>query len=293
MNLSDATWLQVENTTKCNAWCPGCGRNQGGYELVPGLVVEDLSTQRFEEVLKKLPKLETIQFCGTFGDTAAAANVDEHIDLAIKYASKVQIHSHGGIRSAEWWDSLAKKLQGVNHDVWFALDGLKGVHEIYRQGTDFNKTIENATAFISAGGYATWQFIPWAHNEHQILDCIRLSQKLGFKKFKMLTGVRERFNAKHWRTGQPIEILPWSKSKQTNTYHLNPTRDTLKLSDCRHLAKGNVYLNADGSISPCCYLNKQRIAEGDVLPDIHNEILSTPDPLCLTNCGNGVRLIHQ
>ena len=293
MILSDATWLQVENTTKCNAWCPGCGRNQNGYGLAPGLTVEDLLTSRFEEVLKQLPKLETIQFCGTFGDTMAAANVDEHIDLALRYASKIQIHTHGGIRSSAWWKELASKLQGVNHDVWFALDGLKGAHEIYRQGTDFDKTIENATAFISAGGYATWQFIPWAHNEHQILDCIRLSQKLGFKKFKLLTGVREEFNAKHWRTGQPIEIKPWSKSKQTNTYHLNPERNKLELTDCRHLAKASVYLNANGRISPCCYLNNQRTASEDILPNIHNEILSTPHPLCLINCGNGVKLIHQ
>jgi sulfatase maturation enzyme AslB (radical SAM superfamily) len=166
MILSDTTWLQVENSTKCNAWCPGCGRNQGGYNLNPDLVVEDLSTERFEEVLKKLPNLETIQFSGTYGDTMAANNVLEHIDLAIKYAGKIQIHTHGGIRSTQWWADLGTLLKDLNHDVWFCLDGLKGVHEIYRQGTDFDKTVANAQAFISAGGYATWQFIPWAHNEH-------------------------------------------------------------------------------------------------------------------------------
>jgi len=182
MILSDTTWLQVENSTKCNAWCPGCARNQGGYGLNPYLVVEDLSTERFEEVLKKLPNLETIQFSGTYGDTMAANNVLEHIDLAIKYASKIQIHTHGGIRSSQWWTDLGTLLKDLNHDVWFCLDGLKGVHEIYRQGTDFDKTVANAKAFISAGGYATWQFIPWAHNEHQIKDCMRLSQQMGFKK---------------------------------------------------------------------------------------------------------------
>jgi sulfatase maturation enzyme AslB (radical SAM superfamily) len=206
MILSDATWLQVENSTKCNAWCPGCSRNQGGYGLNTNLVVEDLPTDRFEEVLKKLPNLETIQFSGTYGDTMAANNVLDHIDLAIKYASKIQIHTHGGIRSTQWWTKLGTLLKDKNHDVWFCLDGLKGVHEIYRQGTDFDKTIANAQAFISAGGYATWQFIPWAHNEHQIKDCMRLSQKMGFRKFKFITGVREKFDAKHWQTGQPIEL---------------------------------------------------------------------------------------
>ena len=293
MILSDTTWLQVENSTKCNAWCPGCGRNQGGYKLNPNLVVEDLSTERFEEVLKKLPNLETIQFSGTYGDTMAANNVLEHIDLAIKYAGKIQIHTHGGIRSTQWWTDLGTLLKDLNHDVWFCLDGLKGVHEIYRQGTDFDKTVANAQAFISAGGYATWQFIPWAHNEHQIKDCMRLSQQMGFKKFKFVTSVRENFNARHWQTGQPIEFRPWSRSNITNTYHLNPKRDSLRLSDCRHLAKKYVYLNANGKISPCCYLNVHRTADADVLPDIESEIISRPHPMCLTNCGNGVKLVLQ
>jgi sulfatase maturation enzyme AslB (radical SAM superfamily) len=293
MILSEATWLQVENSTKCNAWCPACGRNQNGYGLNPALVVEDLSTERFEEVLKKLPNLETIQFSGTYGDTMAAANVLEHIALAIKYAGKIQIHTHGGIRSTQWWTELAELLKGTNHDVWFALDGLKGVHEIYRQGTDFDKTLANAQAFISAGGYATWQFIPWAHNEHQIKDCMRLSQKTGFKKFKFVTSVRENINARHWQTGHVIEFKPWSRSNITNTYHLNPTRDSLKLSDCRHLTNKSVYLNANGMVSPCCYLNIHRTAEADQLPDIEGEINSQHHPLCLTNCGNGVKLVHQ
>jgi NAD-dependent SIR2 family protein deacetylase len=86
MILSDTTWLQVENTTKCNAWCPACGRNQNGYEINPDLIVEDLPTSRFEEVLKKLPELKTIQFCGTYGDTMAAANVLP--DIANEIASQ-------------------------------------------------------------------------------------------------------------------------------------------------------------------------------------------------------------
>jgi sulfatase maturation enzyme AslB (radical SAM superfamily) len=293
MILSDATWLQVENSTKCNAWCPACGRNQNGYGLSTELVVEDLATGRFEEVLKNLPNLETIQFCGTYGDTMAAVNVLEHINLAMQYADKIQIHTHGGIRSTHWWTELAELLKNKNHDVWFALDGLKGVHEIYRQGTDFDKTIVNAQAFIAGGGHATWQFIPWAHNEHQIKDCMRLSQRLGFKKFKFVTSVRENINARHWQTGQIIELKPWSKSKISNTYHLNPNRDSLKLADCRHLAKKSVYLNANGMLSPCCYLNVHRTAPIDQLPDIKSEIDSQPHPLCLTNCGNGVKLVHQ
>lgn len=293
MNLAEVEWLQVENTTKCNAWCPACGRNQQGFGLNSGIVIEDLPTARFQEVLEKLPNLTTIQFSGTFGDVMAAHNVLEHVELAMRYCSKMQLHTHGGLRSQTWWTDLAVMLADFNHDVWFALDGLKGVHEIYRQGTDFDKTIANATAFIQAGGCATWQFIPWAHNEHQIKDCMRLSQQLGFRKFKFVTSVREQFNARHWQTGAPIEFKPWSKSSTTNTYHINPVRDQLEAAHCRHLASRSVYLNANGKLSACCYLNLSRTADNDQLPDIAAEIQTSPHPLCMSHCGNGAKMVHH
>lgn len=285
MDPSTVKWLQVENTSKCNAWCPGCDRNQQGYGLSPGLIVQDLDTNRFAEILQQLPNLQTIQFCGTYGDFAAASNVLEHIELALKHSKKIQIHTHGGIRNANWWRNLANMLKPVEHDVWFGIDGLKGVHEIYRQGTDFNKTIENASAFIQAGGYATWQFIPWAHNEHQIKDCMRESQRLGFKRFKFVFGVRRGPNAYHYRTGQPFELKYWSKSQETN--HLNFEKTQIKTSDCAHLRENSIYVNANGTVSACCFLNLKRSCNNlNELPDFYTELTTKPSLACIKTCGS-------
>jgi sulfatase maturation enzyme AslB (radical SAM superfamily) len=285
MKPLEVKWLQVENTTKCNAWCPGCSRNQQGYGLAPGLVVQDLDTERFSEILQQLSNLETIQFCGTYGDFAAASNVLEHVELALKHSKKIQIHTHGGIRNAHWWHELAGMLKHIDHDVWFAIDGLKGIHEIYRQGTDFDKTLENACAFIKSGGSATWQFIPWAHNEHQIKDCMRESQQLGFKKFKFMFGVRQGANAYHYRTGEPIELQDWSRSKTTNHWKLNKTQ--IQISNCSHLREKSIYVNANGTISACCFFNLNR-AHGNLndLPDLNTELTSIPQPTCIRACGS-------
>jgi sulfatase maturation enzyme AslB (radical SAM superfamily) len=238
--------------------------------------------------LQLFPNLEVVQFCGTYGDFAAAGNVDKHIDLAKKYAKKIQIHTHGGIRNEQWWQELAVTLSDREHDVWFALDGLKGVHEIYRQGTDFDKTIANARAFINAGGSATWQFIPWAHNEHQIKDCMRLSQELGFKKFKFVKSVRKKFQGRHWRTGEPIEFVGWSKDKNFNRREeFFPIKNQVLESDCMHLTLPSVYLNATGKISACCEFNLHRQSDNfDTLPNIKQELFSKPAQTCLQACGS-------
>lgn len=286
MTLDKITWLQVENTSKCNLWCPACARNNDGFGLKDGLVVEDLDIEKFKLALDQLPYLDVIQFCGTYGEFAAASNVLKHLDLALQHSKKIQIHTHGSLRNKDWWTALGRLLKDIDHDVWFGIDGLEGTHEIHRQGSNYSKVIENATAFIQAGGHATWQFIPFSHNEHQIKDCLKLSQQLGFKKFKLITSVRENLQGKHYRTGEVIEFRPWSRSTTTNPYHTIKDRTTLAKSDCRHLEQKTVYLNASGEFSPCCFLNTNRTG----VPDIEHEIETTPHHLCLLSCGNGATI---
>lgn len=67
-------WLHVEASSNCNAWCPGCSRNNNGYGLASGLVVTDLDVGKFEQVITELPALETVQFCGNYGDPIIAKN---------------------------------------------------------------------------------------------------------------------------------------------------------------------------------------------------------------------------
>lgn len=286
MSPSDIKWLQVENTTRCNLWCPACARNVDGYTLIPELVLEDLDTERFKEILLLFPNLETIQFSGTYGDTIAAQNVLEHIELAKQFCKKIQIHTHGGIRNAVWWKEFAGILGDIDHDVWFALDGLKGTHEIYRQGSNFDKVLENAQSFIKHGGSATWQFIPWAHNEHQIKDCLRLSQQLGFKKFKLVTSVRKEFQGKHYRTGQTVEFFPWSRDNAVNKYNKSMAKH-VQTSDCMHLSQPSVYINADGDLSHCCFYNTARSVKN--FKDLNNmalELAQQPSHRCLKWCGS-------
>ena len=202
MRPEQVRWLQIENTTRCNAWCPSCIRNQEGYGLRPGFVETDLALDRMAQVLGLFPNLETIQFCGNGGDSLASALSWEHIALAKTHAKKLMIHTNGSLRSEVWWQDLAKSLEHVDHEVWFTLDGLAGTHEIYRQGTDWQRIIDNAQVFIDAGGHAVWQFIPFQHNQEQVMDCMALSQRMGFKRFEIVRDVRYPEQARHYQTGE-------------------------------------------------------------------------------------------
>lgn len=275
-------WLQVEATTKCNAWCPGCARNNGGYGLVDDLVLEDLNENVFENHLKSMPDLEVIDFCGTYGDAIAAYNIKTLVEVAKKYAPKIILRTNGSLRNNVWWAQFANILKGTDHEVWFCLDGLADTHAIYRQGTDFDTIINNAKIFMVHGGVAVWQYIPWEHNQHQIKDAIRMSQQLGFKRFEFIQDVRKDFVARDYQTGAEIKIRPWQEDQKLNRYEKN--RSTLKLENCRHLSQPSVYLNANGQLSPCCFFNTHLCANSlNELPDIASE-LNNPRENCIWHC---------
>jgi sulfatase maturation enzyme AslB (radical SAM superfamily) len=282
MKSKDVKWLYVEASSKCNAWCPACARNQSGYGLIPGLIEQDLSTDRFKDVLEHLPHLSMIQFGGNYGDPAIAHNFLDLLDVAKKQTDKIQIHTNGSLRNTKWWSELAVFLSDIDHDVWFGLDGLAGVHEIYRQGTNYQKIIDNASAFIQTGGFATWQFVPYAHNEHQVKDCIRTSQNLGFKKFKLVKLYRNKQVAFHYQTGKEFPLLPPKEFQ--HLLRMPKTNTTVESNNCMHQSLSSIYLAANGSLSSCCYFSE--IDKFDTVEDLLRIKKDYTHQTCLESCGS-------
>ena len=282
MNKKDIKWLHVELSSKCNAWCPACPRNKNGFGLADGLVEEDLSLTNLEMVLKQLPNLTAVQLCGNYGDPIASTNIISAIDIIKQYASKIQIHTNGSLRNTVWWKNLANQLSTINHDVWFGIDGLEGVHEIYRQGTSYNKIINNAQAFINNGGNATWQFIPYKHNEHQVKDCIRLSQKLKFKQFKLVKLFRNKTTVRHYQTGDSFELLPPEEFQ--HIIRMPKANTQVPESNCMHLTQPSIYIAASGKLSHCCYKRSPEYLFDTVDELLYNSA-NLHDKICLENCG--------
>jgi MoaA/NifB/PqqE/SkfB family radical SAM enzyme len=282
--FNDVKWIQIETSSKCNASCPMCARNNNGIGIVDWLVEEDISTDRVQTVVDQLPNLEMIQFCGTLGEPVIAHNFLELIAIAKQKGTRIWINTNGSLRTAQWWANLACELAEVKHDVWFGIDGLEGVHEIYRQGTNYQKIIDNATAFIQAGGYATWQFIPYAHNEHQVRDCFKLSQKLGFKKFHLVKSFRRDQQARHYKTGEPFNLKP--PKKIYNIIKMPKENTHVDPSNCMQIEQSSIYMSADGRLSQCCYY---ALAEKfDTVEELfyNSNKADLASKRCIVNCGS-------
>lgn len=264
--LQDIQQVHLEITTKCNARCPMCPRNYRGGDYNTGYPVTELSLNDIKKIftLDFLAQLNRILINGNLGDFSLAKDARSITEYFVEHGQNIIISTNGSTRTSAWWADLA--LPGV--EIHFALDGLSGTHEHYRLDTDWNKVIENAQAFISQGGHAVWKFIEFEHNRHELQACRKLAESLGFARFDVIHGGRDT-GPVYTRDGNYSHHLgqvnhsyrpSWKILLQDHLDWFDPStvkhdRDTNPLDlRCEHLARREIYIAADGSVYPCCYL---------------------------------------
>ena len=285
LKLSEIRRVHVELTTRCNARCPMCMRNYRGYDYNSGYPLCELSVDEFKHILTPsvlaaimqseppinglVPArfgLQGVSFNGNLGDFASAKDGVEIVQYLVEHHVPVMINSNGSVRSPAWWARMA--MPGVT--VGFALDGLADTHHLYRQDTDWHRFIDHATAFIKAGGRAIWRFVPFDHNRHQEQDCKKLAEDLGFVEFENIFDGRNsgavfdragKFSHQIGYDSRPKHIVPELAPMLENhiTWYDSKTikhpKDTPELNiQCIHIKNKEIYIAADGSVYPCCFL---------------------------------------
>lgn len=268
LKLHEIEQLHVELTTRCNARCPMCMRNYRGMDYNSGYPVTELRLEDFKKIATPefLKQIKRVLFNGNLGDFGLAKDAHKIISYLLEHANLdwIKISTNGSMHTPEWWSKLAHPKIIIGFD----LDGLEDTHQIYRQDTNWNRVIRNATAFINSGGNAIWRFIPFDHNRHQEILCRDLAFKLGFNKFELLydgrdTGPAYTRNGDFVRwIGKPYDppntdIKPMLESHISwfDEKTIKCDKDTPVLNiTCNHKRQKEIYIAADGTVYPCCYL---------------------------------------
>jgi MoaA/NifB/PqqE/SkfB family radical SAM enzyme len=156
--------VHLEPTTNCNAACPQCLRTRTEFEPNE-LSLEDVKLLFTPDVLMQLEK---IYMCGNYGDPASARQTLEMYEYFISVNPNLTIgmNTNGGIRFPDWWTRLAKSMNKSNDYVVFSIDGLEDTNHLYRRNVRWSKVMDNAKAFIDAGGSAHWDMLVFEHNKH-------------------------------------------------------------------------------------------------------------------------------
>lgn len=189
---SNITQVHWEPTDKCNSACPMCPRySSDGFEI-DTLANAEWTLESFKKAwpVEFIKDLKKILSCGNYGDPCACREFVDIYEYCRQINPRIGLacNTNGSLRTPEWWARLGavmKHEQNIGNYCTFSLDGLEDTNHLYRRNTNWKKIMENAQAFIDAGGVAHWDFIVFEHNEHQVEEARDLAKQMGFKNFNV------------------------------------------------------------------------------------------------------------
>ena len=260
--LNEVRAIHLEITSKCQARCPMCPRRINGGPINPFIELNEITLEQFKEwfSIEFVQQLNHLSMCGNLGDPIVAKDTLEIFDYLRTNNDRMSLnlHTNGSARTPEWFEQLAK----LRVMCIFGIDGLADTHHLYRIGTDWSKIISNAKSFIDAGGDARWDMLVFQHNEHQVDACKELSQQMGFKDFYIKHTSRFRDGKYHALddAGKTTHILyPTTKSNGMINKMLTAEKETLPVIKCKAKRDNQMYIAADGTITPCCWIDLQGV----------------------------------
>jgi sulfatase maturation enzyme AslB (radical SAM superfamily) len=240
--LRDIKVLHLEPTDVCQAACALCAREtdvdfrkdqQHHLDLHKILQVFDA---------KQIVALDKMFMCGNYGDPAAGKHT---IDIYQEFRNLnpdivLGMNTNGGLQSTVWWHQLGTMFNQPQDYVVFSIDGLEDTNQVYRNNVNWHKLMSNAKAYIAAGGSAHWDMLVYKHNQHQVDECEKLARDMGFTWFRAKVSKRGFTN----RLEQPIG---WQLPNVSST-----------TIDCHALKEQSAFIDAQGHISPCCWLGSRQ-----------------------------------
>ena len=276
--FSEIKTVHLEITSKCNASCPMCFRNIFGGMVNPQLPLTELSLEDIKKIfpIPFIKQLERIYMCGNYGDPMLAKDTLEAFRLFRKINPKIflSLFTNASGRTKAWWEKLAQ-IVDLTH---FSIDGLEDTNAIYRRGTSFKKIIENVNSYISAGGKAIWDFIVFAHNEHQVEEARTLALEMGFQKFvtkktaRFFSNQRSKVKTEQQVLNKKGEVEYTLKMPKKPIYQNASLKKEEEISNtygslreylnqtpvkCRVSEEKSIYISAEALVFPCCWTANQ------------------------------------
>jgi hypothetical protein len=268
--MRDIKVLHLEPTDVCQAACPLCSREtdalfdktqQNHLNMADILKVFDI---------EQIAHLDKMFMCGNYGDPAAGKYTIDIYQQFRRLNPKIVLgmNTNGALRNESWWHELGGIFNQSRDYVVFSIDGLEDTNSIYRRNVDWHKLIANARAFVAAGGSAHWDMLVYQHNEHQVAACEQLARDMGFTWFRAKVSKRGFTESLQ----QPI----------------NWVSVVGQLTDikCHALNEQSIYINAQGQVSPCCWLGNNLLGQTVDFNHVQASWKTTaPNTTCVKTCG--------
>jgi len=262
--------LHLEPTDVCQLACPLCAREtdqEFKKSIKHHLTIAHIQRHFTDDDIKELDKMF---MCGNYGDPAAGTYTLDIYRWFRELNPKILLgmNTNGALQTTFWWHSLGQMFKQSNDYCVFSIDGLEDTNPVYRVNSNWAKLMANAEAYMAAGGSAHWDMLVYKHNQHQVDECEKLARAMGFKWFRAKISKRPFTDRLEFPIG-------WK-----------PAQVTAKTVSCHALKEQSAYIDAQGRLSPCCWLGSRQsnfVTDFDQVQQSWNSL--NPNIVCLDTCG--------
>ena len=178
-------------TTYCQAKCRTCARtNRETGETADWLELKHMDFEVYKSVLENNKAFADmsktrLNFCGEFGDPMMHPEIEKFIEYTSNTGLEwLVVNTNGGLRKPEWYHKMAD-FQNVR--IEWGIDGTD--HDTnwkYREGVNWQRAMDNMTAWFANDGCGHWAFLLFEWNWHQIPEAIKMAEDIGTRiEFKL------------------------------------------------------------------------------------------------------------
>ncbi len=243
--------FHIEPTSKCTLECPLCDRTWF-YETFKKRNLHEIN---IEHLVKFVGPNAQISMCGNNGDPIYHSKFHQLCKKLKDNNCALHIHTNGSAKTKAWWSKL-NKILNKDDCITFAIDGLEDTNHLYRKNAKWNSIMNAIESLKERKFKMVWQFIPFKHNQHQILAAGQLSKELGFDEFKLLQS--DRWLGK-------TELMPDREFVDSYYEHqeevlISPKYSTDMEPYCikNNEPSNQLYIDAEGDFYPCCWIGTYR-----------------------------------
>lgn len=239
--------MSIEPTTSCNLRCPQCPSGLRSFSRPTGMLQGDLFAKLVDEQKATLWYL-TLYFQGE-----PYLNPD-FLDM-VDYASKNKIYTATSTNAHYLTPANAQRTieSGLNRII-ISIDGIdQESYSKYRIGGKLDKVLEGTRNLVEAKKrnkakhiHIIWQFIVFAHNEHQLPLIRELAKEFGVDELAIKT-------AQIYDYAGGSELLP--ENEKYRRYTEMSAGFVIKnklLNHCWRMWQSCV-ITWDGKVVPCCF----------------------------------------
>ena len=254
--LTPPVSIRLEASTVCQLKCPVCQQRNGKIKKYLGWGF--LSLQNFKKIVDENPSIRFIEL-SNWGEIFLNPQLIDIIKYG--YEKNVVLTATNGANLNTMPEAMPEALVKYQFNrITCSIDGAsQETYRIYRKNGNFRKVLEHIKKinyfklkYHSLFPILTWQFIPFSHNEHEILKAQKIAKTLNMV-FKIKPPHNQRLSGENTKNLVKKICHLGADSEKNN-------KDKFDILTSRMMCKllwVQPQINYDGRLLGCCHLYKE------------------------------------